>query len=304
MSSSLVMVKGLELQQLLGNFTNDIYDSLWLGGRFDSQTLQFMWEDGEPVTYTNWQDGYPKYNTDSCIELRPHDSKHLNKTTGKWADVACQKRNRILCQKELSWSLTDAVNEIRQLRQKLKEETTLLQNEAANMREATTLLQNETANLREATKNLQQTNTALTTEVKALNASILPIGLIYIEYYAQASPQTLWPSATWNDVTDEYSGLFFRALGGNSESWGLEQNECAPRITEMEYKEKGSQRNTSNKWPSPNTISANGWSSYGFAGYSYWNPHDQEFYEALRFNTADCEVRPKNQAIRIWKRIG
>lgn len=268
-SSSLVMVKEPEMQELLANYTGDIFDNLWLGGRYNNETSEFTWEDGEPIDYSNWQEGYPRNTTDGCIELRPQDSKASSTVAGGWADVACQKRNGVLCQKELSWTLKDAVNEIIRLRKQLHEEVT----------------------------DLKQVDLVLTDEIAAVKAVAVPVGSIYIEYYAQVDPETLWPSLSWLDVSSSYSGMFFRAIGGDSENWGAAQADCAPRITEMSYTEK----DDGDLYPSPLTIPKNGWSEFGRVG--YYQRQGPWSREGLQFKTEHCEVRPKNLAIRLWKRI-
>jgi len=79
---------------------------------------------------------------------------------------------------------------------------------------------------------------------------VIPIGFIYIQLPLQQTPQTIWPNYSWNDISAEYSGLFFRPLGGNSSR--LEVNGYPVRLDLIVSGDK---------------------------------------------------VRPRNQAIRIWKRI-
>lgn len=59
-SASLVLVKEYELQELLASHTQETFDNLWLGGRINNQSKEFKWEDGEPLSYTDWQEGYPR----------------------------------------------------------------------------------------------------------------------------------------------------------------------------------------------------------------------------------------------------
>ena len=46
-----------------------------------------------------------------------------------------------------------------------------------------------------------------------------PIGEIYIRYPGQSSPQDLYERGTWENISDQFAGLFFRAEGGNAESF-------------------------------------------------------------------------------------
>lgn len=256
-SASLLMVKEPELKDLLTTITDDIYDNLWLGGKYDISTSQFRWINGEPLTYTNWADGFPRNDSDTevCILLRPTGVKDAKEA--KWEDSACQRRNLAFCQKTLTWTLDDAVNEIIRNRKELER---------------------------------------LEDKLTAVENRVVPVGSIYIEYYNQPSPLSLWPELSWQDITATYAGLFFRALGGNSNYWGSVQAECAPRISRYAY--------TWSYEPANEYITdipPSGWSDPGQAGEFYINGDRR--YENLHFYTQSCEVRPKNQAVKIWKRV-
>lgn len=262
-SASLLMVKGPELQDFLTTYTSELYDNLWLGGKYNNETAEFHWIDGEPLTYTNWADGYPRHTNDSdaCIYVRPPNTQ--TSTEAQWEDSACQRRNLAICQQPLVWNLQDAVDEIIRNRKELvsvKEE-------------------------------LEETKEILA----KVNSMVVPVGSIYIEYFNQPSPRTLWPEIIWEDVTSSYAGLFFRALGGNGETWGTTQASCAPRIVSAEYWEFG------NESPSTIQIPENGWSEWGKIGVAFKS--GTFVAESYRFNTNGCEKRPINQAVRIWKRI-
>ena len=127
----------------------------------------------------------------------------------------------------------------------------------------------------------------------------MPIGFIYTQLPSQPEPSLIWPQVTWTETTSEYSGLFFRAQGGESGDFGTTQNENSPRINRVE--ETG-QRNVG--YPAFTDIPKEGWS--GWVN-SAWNAFSapvaiNEAY-ALRFNMVGGEVRPKNTAVRIWERI-
>lgn len=292
-SGSLVMVKEPEIQNMLANYTHDIFDNLWLGGRYDNQSAIFKWEDGEPLTYTNWQESYPKNTTDSCIELRPPEVKSSTYAAGKWADVTCQKRNLVICQRTFSWSLEDAVKEIVRIRKELQEEK-------ENLREKFAELQEENQRLREKDEALQEESNSLKEYLDQVNSKVVPVGSIYIEYYGQPSPEQVWPTLSWQDISSTYAGLFFRVLGGNSENWGSMQTDCAPRITQIAL---GLMDSDNGAYTNPVDIPASGWSEFGAAGEIYFSDPSHKYYEGQRFHTSACEVRPTNQAIRLWKRI-
>ncbi|CAG2168611.1 unnamed protein product, partial [Oppiella nova] len=52
--------------------------------------------------------------------------------------------------------------------------------------------------------------------LEKLSDNTVPIGFIYIQLPNQSKPINLWPLTNWSDVTQEYSGLFFRVEGGDS----------------------------------------------------------------------------------------
>lgn len=269
------MVKGPELQNILESFTNTLYDNLWLGGMMRNGSTQFKWIDGEPLTYSNWANGYPRNisGTDTCIYVPPPNAKNFKEA--KWEDTSCNRRNLAICQKKLLWTLQDAVTEILKVQKEL------------NITKQNLFL---------TKAELNRTRTELSNEIADVYNRVIPVGSIYIEYYLQPSPRNLWPRLSWQDITSMYAGLFFRALGGKSETWGTSQSSCAPRITQVQGSWSDSYT------PNPLSIPENGWSDWGLAGLYYNNTGLPARYDVHMFHTEGCEVRPTNQAVRIWKR--
>ena len=128
---------------------------------------------------------------------------------------------------------------------------------------------------------------------------IIPIGFIYVQYRNQSTPDTLFGTdGKWQDVSAEYAGEFFRAVGGNSASFGITQAEGLPDII-------------------------GGFSGYGHFGAAvgacvlevpvatYANTKEGSAYSSVgiyasRSNSiygASTHVTPYNSAIRIWKKI-
>ena len=64
-------------------------------------------------------------------------------------------------------------------------------------------------------------------QIDVIKQNQIPIGFIYVQLSGQSDPNTLWPNTEWNNISKNYSGLFFRAEGGNSASFGQIQNEQA-----------------------------------------------------------------------------
>jgi len=214
--ATLVMVKSAEIQAILEEITSNTFDSLWLGATYDTGSKEFKWIDGESLTYSNWQDGYPTNSSDTqnCIELRPTEGRRLTAAKGRWANVPCQKRNLVICQKAPTWSLEDAVEEILSLRRQHQDDVDALN-----------------AELVKAAGQIQ----SLREEITVVNSRVVPVGSIYIEYADQPDPRSLWPTLSWQDISSTYAGLFFRTAGGDASSFGATQDACAPRLSQLYY---------------------------------------------------------------------
>ncbi len=123
-----------------------------------------------------------------------------------------------------------------------------------------------------------------------------PIGFIYVQLPNEKSPTEIWPWMTWNDVSSAYAGVFFRVTGGEAEAFGQVQEDNSPRLTNVSQ-------------------------AYGGCGLSfglYYDTHEKwhigdvctggndpkSKQASLRFYGKGGEVRPRNMAIRVWKRVG
>lgn len=97
----------------------------------------------------------------------------------------------------------------------------------------------------------------------------------------------------WTDVSSQYAGLFFRVLGGGSEQFNVEQAQDGPRISQIESVNLNQRRSTINMPTSGWSLSVSSGSPPGLfvAGW------------ALRFFQSTAEVRPRNKAVRVWKRL-
>ncbi|OXA37571.1 macrophage mannose receptor 1 [Folsomia candida] len=110
------------------------------------------------------------------------------------------------------------------------------------------------------------------------------------------SPQELWPNLIWRNVTGEFAGLFFRAEGGTSDSFGTVQEQSDNHLVQVELSyHPGNGFNP----PDVITVPASGYSDYVEAGAiaPTWTSR-----EALRFRNSGAESRPRNTAVRIWER--
>lgn len=118
----------------------------------------------------------------------------------------------------------------------------------------------------------------------------VPIGFIYLQLPDQLKPEKIWRGLGWEDITEMYAGLFFRAEGGGSEKFGVEQKDNAPRLIRVTTHRKvydvlqaelvagkETQRVLTGAYNTGQT--------------------------ALSFLVSDGEVRPRNKAIRVWRRV-
>lgn len=126
----------------------------------------------------------------------------------------------------------------------------------------------------------------------------LPIGFIYFQLRGQATPDQLFGSSgKWQDISSTYAGEFFRAVGGDSASFGSKQNEGLPNITGT-FSMKGVE--TYNVTGAFRVDSRIGLGSSGVGDGTRYS------FQASRSNTiygASSHVTPYNSAVRVWKKI-
>ncbi|CAG2102107.1 unnamed protein product [Medioppia subpectinata] len=120
----------------------------------------------------------------------------------------------------------------------------------------------------------------------------LPIGFIYVQYPHQSDPNHIWPTYTWSEVTAQYAGQFFRAEGGGSLTFNQGvQGDNAPRITKIAFR---SGRDGGDNWEID--VPSSGWSPLVITG--GWKGS----WVLSKYYVSGGEVRPRNQAVRIFKR--
>lgn len=96
----------------------------------------------------------------------------------------------------------------------------------------------------------------------------------------------------WEEITTSYAGLFFRVLGGGSEPFNVVQEENSPRLTYVNLSgqtRRDSVNITADGVSSPMVSSG----AIGPVTGTTWG---------LNFRVSGGEVRPRNSAIRIWRR--
>ena len=139
-------------------------------------------------------------------------------------------------------------------------------------------------------------------ELATFHQATIPLGFLYTQYPNQSSPQQLWPSLQWTEETKQYSGLFFRAEGSDSEVFGQIQQANQSVISDIwtvSSNTDNEHRLTKGTYYNLNMpLNKNGWTQFDTSVFPYY-----PMFNSLSFHTTSGEVRPRNTAIKIWKRI-
>lgn len=138
---------------------------------------------------------------------------------------------------------------------------------------------------------------------KIYKTSTPPVNFIYPQYRGQDAPATLFPGTTWSNVSSTYAGRFFRAEGGSAASFGSQQAGGLPNITgTLGVQGVDAYRNVATgAFATLNTGTVDGGTSNNS---NYLNRADFSASRSSSLYGAASEVRPINEAIRIWKRTG
>lgn len=130
-----------------------------------------------------------------------------------------------------------------------------------------------------------------------------PIGFVYIQFQGQSDPNSLFGGGTWQNISSNYAGKFFRAEGGDAAAFGSSQAEGLPNITGKisgEYISLFSDLTTSGAFTSPINKTKDcpdgRLSVKNCSGFSFSASNSNSIYGA------SSHVTPVNTTIRIWKR--
>ena len=122
-------------------------------------------------------------------------------------------------------------------------------------------------------------------------------------------PSAIWPWLTWSDVSASLAGVFFRVAGGGAAEFGQVQPDNSPRLVKVERSRDGGS-SVYNTVPMNSTVLPSGdaaSNSYA-SGWIHTGSNSQSYYlineKYLRFHLSGGEVRPRNMAVRVWKRTG
>ncbi len=262
-NSTLVSIHYAEEQNFLTSYIftkKKVVENVWIGARYSGRGL-YYWEDHTQLSggYSNWGAGFPKNLTDHCVEMHAEEG-----SVGQWFEERCAKQNMVVCQRAPQISL------------KLLAETVL-----------------------ELKHNLQQVVSKMEKEISKLKNESIPIGFIYVQLPKDRPPTELWPDLTWQDISENYKGVFFRVVGENAASFGQVQLENAPRLETVQIGDAINVLKTAHGAPNNLTIPITGWSDGIFTG--IYSASGTNYY--INFKHTDiAEVRPKNMAIKVYKR--
>ena len=142
-------------------------------------------------------------------------------------------------------------------------------------------------------------NKLLNLEKNAKNP--VPIGFTYVQLPHEKEPGEIWPWMIWENVSKNYSGVFFRVEGGEAAPFGEIQMENTTRVEKV-----------NSVWSSDAAFgevskhrASSGNITIPLKGPSLWiRTGDSGSYSRyVNFELSSGEVRPKNMAIKVWRRI-
>ena len=126
----------------------------------------------------------------------------------------------------------------------------------------------------------------------------VPIDFIYVQLPHQKEPVEIWPWMIWENVSKNYSGVFFRVEGDEAAPFGQIQMANTTRIGKISGVNRNAEveRNLAVGYHNT-TVPLHGQSKWFFSG----GTGGAENY--VSFELTGGEVRPKNMAMKIWRRI-
>ena len=269
-SSTLITIESLNEQNFIQKSVqkhNTLSDRVWIGLEWSDNT--FKWMDGSEYYYNNVGE-YSNYFRTNRLQINRCFQMSINGTNlGKWHDDFCGENYLMACQKKQA-SINNFQIDLFNQNKIIESQQTRLDRDM--------FLQNQVID-----KQQDQIN------------SLIPLGFIYTQLPDQSSPHVLWPNMKWTEVTQSYAGLFFRAEGNESLPFGQTQ--------------QANQSIISNYWCDSHKAAGDiagtklsveikeGWTSI------YPQPHPAYCGELRLFSTHG-DVRPRNTAVKIWKRTG
>ena len=282
-TSTLITIGSLNEQKFIEKLVqkhNTLSDRVWIGLEWNDNT--FKWMDGSDVSYENWDENAVKNGNNKCVQM-----SISNSNLGKWTDDECTRKYLIACQKK-------QVNN-NDLEKDLNNHTKIIESQQSRLNSLEVKFEQHKIEENRIIENQQSQLTRID------QTSQIPIGFLYTQLPEQSSPQQLWPSLQWTEVTQQYAGLFFRAKGGESLPFGQTQTSNQSWISDINFYNvhfySFDTKPHYEGW-TYNRIKQGDWTNLQHIQ----GPLTAAFNE-FNIYTTDGEVRPKNTAIKIWKRI-
>lgn len=133
-------------------------------------------------------------------------------------------------------------------------------------------------------------------KIETMMHNPVPLGFIYVQLPNQYSPQEIWPWMIWTDDSKLYDSTFFRVAGSKAEAFGKVQEDFSPYIDEI-WSPCVDNCNYTTK---VKFSRAGGWSGDIYTAIEYQGGNKNE---TLNFHMAGGEVRPRNMAVKVWRRV-
>uniref|UniRef100_A0A2C9JX41 C-type lectin domain-containing protein n=1 Tax=Biomphalaria glabrata TaxID=6526 RepID=A0A2C9JX41_BIOGL len=100
---TLALVKTQEIQTFLytalSNDFHESYDKIWIGLNDVDKENEFKWEDGAPLTYSNWHEFSGPNSTSYSHALNHNENDCVvidTENDGKWAEYPCEQQSFLL----------------------------------------------------------------------------------------------------------------------------------------------------------------------------------------------------------------
>lgn len=273
-NSTLISIESEQEQKFLVDYLfnfRKVVDSVWLGAKrtIVQNNSVFKWIDDYEFSYTNWEAGHPTNQIGrDCVQMNSQ------------FDLYQQKSSLDIVQNDFAGKWLDVPCQKKNL-----VVCQIIPTWSISTIQRTLLL--ERKELKKVKKQLVEQQSI----IDRFEKSSIPINFTYFQLPNQLEPKSLWPNIDWEDVSSKYTGLFIRVEGGNSAEFGIIQEENAPRVTEV-----------SANWSSAHdynckvTLIKGEWSQKLYTGGVSGDNTVIQLY------TTSGEVRPRNMAIRIWRR--
>ena len=287
------------LSTLLAKYRG-IAGNVWIGLEYVGNN--FTWIDRNDMTYQNWDENAVKDGINKCVDMVTYESDF-----GEWIDDNCNKKYLIACQKKqdtktvLSQQVKNLTNVIEKQQNELKSHQSLMEKQQNQINNQKLQLTNQSTLIG---KQIVQLDSVQKTHQDQLNnqqkeiSSLIPLGFLYTQLPNQSSPDVLWPNMKWTEVTQQYAGLFFRAEGSGSLPFGQTQPSNQSWISDI-WTWSQTADNENGRYPFNIGLKEGEWTEF-FPGAEL---DGYPMFYGLRFYTTSAEVRPKNTAIKIWKRV-